>query len=330
MSLRFWRRFKIIPGVKINAHKSGLSLSVGPQGGQLTVGQSGVRVTGGLRGTGLFLSKKIVRKVSKSNANSIVCEDKVEYKMLESFMNAIDHLEIDNIDEVITILSDRQFNDIADVHNLLGWMYIQNEDYDNAIDAFTQALKMSDELGDLFDRLKMKITYTIPMQIGSEIEIDLHGDTHVEQVYISWLYAFHIDYLTKENLTDADMTESQVRQKLYKFYQSYGGVKSLTYALDIAIANDDHKDKEKAEEMLTAMAGIEDDFFITLFRAIVANELDKKQTALDFASELIRKKSIPLELRLKARGLRAGIYDDWEQDHLASKDREWIETMAGK
>lgn len=332
MPFRFWRRFKIIPGVKINAHKSGLSVSLGPQGGQLTIGGDGVRVTGGLQGTGLFMTKKIVRKISKSSSNSkqIVCQNKKEYKMFESFLNAIDHIESDYLDDAIQILQDKQFDGIADVQNLLGWMYIQTDDYDLAVNAFVAALKLSENIGELFNHLKIKITFGIPLRIGSEIHVDLENECDIEQIFISMMYAFHADYLTKENPTDKDMTEIQVRQKLYEFYEDHGGLKSFIYALDIAIAIDDHKDIRKSQELLNVMAGIEGDFFIMLFRSIVAIELNKKQAAIDFLSELIKKRSAPLELRLKARGLRADIYTDWDMEHLANKDREWVETMGGK
>ena len=332
MPFRFWRRFKIIPGVKVNAHKSGLSVSLGPQGSQMTLGADGIRITGGLQGTGLFMTKKIVRKISKSSSNSkeIVCQDKKEYKMFESFLNAIDHIESDYLDDAIQILQDKQFDGIADVYNLLGWMYIQTDNYDLAVDAFVTALKLSENIGELFNRLKVKITFGIPLQIGSEIHVDLESECDIEQIFISMMYAFHADYLTKENLTDKDMTEVQVRQKLYEFYENHGGIKTFIYAFDISIANGDHKDIEKSKELLNVMAGIEDDFFIMIFRSIVAIKLDKKQAAIDFLSELIKKRSAPLELRLKARGLRAGIYNDWEMEHLANKDREWVETMGGK
>ena len=59
MSLRFWRRFKILPGVTLNLSKSGPSVSVGPRGAKITVGPRGVRGTVGLPGTGLYYTKSM-------------------------------------------------------------------------------------------------------------------------------------------------------------------------------------------------------------------------------------------------------------------------------
>ena len=53
-NLRFWRRFKIFPGVYINISKSGLSISFGSRGYTLTFGKRGIRSTTGIPGSGLF------------------------------------------------------------------------------------------------------------------------------------------------------------------------------------------------------------------------------------------------------------------------------------
>jgi hypothetical protein len=57
MSLRFWRRIRIIPGLRMNLSRSGVSLSVGRKGMWYTAGPRGQRATLGLPGTGLFLTQ---------------------------------------------------------------------------------------------------------------------------------------------------------------------------------------------------------------------------------------------------------------------------------
>ena len=54
MGLRFYRRVRLIPGLRVNASRSGLSLSVGHRGAWYTIGPHGRRVTLGLPVTGLF------------------------------------------------------------------------------------------------------------------------------------------------------------------------------------------------------------------------------------------------------------------------------------
>ena len=53
MPFRFRRTFKILPGVKINVSKSGMSVTVGPKGYHLTFGKQGVRQTIDFPGEGL-------------------------------------------------------------------------------------------------------------------------------------------------------------------------------------------------------------------------------------------------------------------------------------
>lgn len=54
MPLRFYRRFPLIPGLRLNLSRSGPSISLGHRGFWYTVGPLGRRATVGLPGTGLF------------------------------------------------------------------------------------------------------------------------------------------------------------------------------------------------------------------------------------------------------------------------------------
>lgn len=58
MPFRFSRRISVIPGLRLNVSKSGVSASIGHRGAWYTVGSRGQRVTVGLPGTGLFWTQK--------------------------------------------------------------------------------------------------------------------------------------------------------------------------------------------------------------------------------------------------------------------------------
>ena len=53
MPFRFRRTFKILPGVKINLSKGGMSVTVGPRGYHLNFGKQGIRQTIDFPGAGL-------------------------------------------------------------------------------------------------------------------------------------------------------------------------------------------------------------------------------------------------------------------------------------
>jgi hypothetical protein len=59
MPIRFYKRLTLMPGVRVNLSKRGLSVSLGERGAWLTVGSSGARATVGLPGTGLSYTEKI-------------------------------------------------------------------------------------------------------------------------------------------------------------------------------------------------------------------------------------------------------------------------------
>jgi hypothetical protein len=52
MAFRFRRTIKIMPGLRLNVGKRGVSASVGVRGAHVTVGKTGTRSTVGLPGTG--------------------------------------------------------------------------------------------------------------------------------------------------------------------------------------------------------------------------------------------------------------------------------------
>ncbi len=54
MGFRLWRRVHLVPGLRANISRSGISLSIGHRGAWYTVGPRGRRVTLGLPGTGIF------------------------------------------------------------------------------------------------------------------------------------------------------------------------------------------------------------------------------------------------------------------------------------
>jgi hypothetical protein len=53
MGFRFFRRINVIPGIRLNVSKSGISTSVGGRGAWFTFGNRAPRATDGLPGTGI-------------------------------------------------------------------------------------------------------------------------------------------------------------------------------------------------------------------------------------------------------------------------------------
>ena len=60
MGIKFRKSIKIMPGVRINFSKSGMSTTIGPRGASVNIGPKGVYANAGIPGTGIYMREKIV------------------------------------------------------------------------------------------------------------------------------------------------------------------------------------------------------------------------------------------------------------------------------
>jgi hypothetical protein len=72
MGLRFHRVFSVLPGLRINVSKSGVSTSVGPRGADVNIGRHGVTTNAGIPGTGLSYRQKMGSRGSKLGILALV------------------------------------------------------------------------------------------------------------------------------------------------------------------------------------------------------------------------------------------------------------------
>jgi len=59
MGFRFQKRIRILPGVRINLSKSGVSTSLGPRGADMNIGKDGITTNAGIPGTGISYRQKL-------------------------------------------------------------------------------------------------------------------------------------------------------------------------------------------------------------------------------------------------------------------------------
>lgn len=69
MPTRFRKTFKILPGVKANVSKSGVSFTVGTKGHHLNFSKRGVRQTVGLPGSGISHTSYLVKNDTKPDTD---------------------------------------------------------------------------------------------------------------------------------------------------------------------------------------------------------------------------------------------------------------------
>ncbi len=72
MPIRFRRTFRVLPGVRVNVSRHGISTTVGPRGMHLTFNRYGVRQDVGVPGTGLseysYIARNNRRKAAEEEA----------------------------------------------------------------------------------------------------------------------------------------------------------------------------------------------------------------------------------------------------------------------
>lgn len=59
MGFRFRKSVRLMPGVRLNLSKGGISTSLGGRGGSINIGKRGVRATAGIPGSGLSYSQQL-------------------------------------------------------------------------------------------------------------------------------------------------------------------------------------------------------------------------------------------------------------------------------
>jgi hypothetical protein len=59
MGLRFRRSIKLVPGIRLNLSKSGVSASIGRRGATINISDKGTKATVGIPGTGISYSENV-------------------------------------------------------------------------------------------------------------------------------------------------------------------------------------------------------------------------------------------------------------------------------
>lgn len=169
MSLRFWQRVRLAPGVTLNLSKSTASLSFGPQGAKYTISPRGNRATVGLPGSGLFYTIHD-RKGQRARPATT---DKLS---LGFFRRLVTPLEEQNLVDGMRLLSQgdqgsalaalEKAKDIPDAAWMAGMMRLRQEDFATAKTHLEHALARLDDLGTLFEKYDIAPQADLPIADG--------------------------------------------------------------------------------------------------------------------------------------------------------------------
>lgn len=195
MAFRFFRRFRIAPGITLNLSKSGPSLSVGPRGAKVTVGRRGVRQTLGLPGTGLHYTQHTSwQKLGGRSGNQrpaaqpVPVETPAASRLNPGFfkrlfacgdeMALVDGLRAyteGNETEALSHLE--KVRHLADAAFLAGFLMLRQERYDDAITTLKLADQNHATLGQYFRKYGVAVTLDVPItdELVAHIQADRQG-----------------------------------------------------------------------------------------------------------------------------------------------------------
>ncbi len=330
MAFRFWRRFKIAPGIRLNLSKSGPSLSFGKRGAWFTVGPRGARATAGIPGTGMFWTKKISMgggNQSRAGSRRRDSDDKSIpdqltpgfFKRLmipagtESFIDGCRELVNGNLREALS--HSRGADGHVDGAFLHGMLALKEDQPAEAILAFEMALESHQELGQLFKKFQLDLTLELPVtpEFSTYVGPDLRG------VLIGLVEAYQMQGQLQKGIP--------ILKRLNK-----ESPEDLVVILSLAELLLESKPDATTLDDLDRLCYLEVndhpvEVAIHLMRARVLMEKGMPTAARVVATFALRKKkNRPVELLRALRVLRAGAYEGEGKRSQARK--EWQKLHA--
>lgn len=189
MSLRFFRRYRIAPGLSVNFSKSGGSLSFGPRGMKTTIGARGIRNTVGLPGAGLYYTKQYggksrSRKRAASQQASAPPRHPLELSRSErrrlskgerNLLDACRELLAGKEEAALSLVE--RAGGLADGHYLAGFLHLKRRNWTAAEKRLERAADKERELNKFFARFGIEISMTtaITEHISTSLAPDLRG-----------------------------------------------------------------------------------------------------------------------------------------------------------
>lgn len=176
MSLRFWRRVRLAPGVTLNLSKSTASLSVGPRGAKYTVSPRGNRSTVGIPGTGLFYTVQDRKTAAARSAPDT--RDKLSLGFFRRLITPpeekalVDGLRaLNEGDEATALRLLEGARELSDAAWMAGMIRLKREDLAQAKKHLEQALTRADQLGSYFAKYEITPQIELPIAQGVSAHI---------------------------------------------------------------------------------------------------------------------------------------------------------------
>jgi tetratricopeptide (TPR) repeat protein len=183
MAFRFFRRFRVAPGITLNLSKSGPSLSFGPRGAKMTIGSKGIRRTLGLPGTGLFYTEHSPwsssggrhRSSSRGGQPHVPVEDRLTLGFFKRLVTPRDERAfVDGLKafvqgrESCALKQFRASLNLGDSAFMAGFLALKKLRFQEALETLQLANQRHGSLGRLFGKYGVHVELVLP--ISRELE----------------------------------------------------------------------------------------------------------------------------------------------------------------
>lgn len=298
MGLRFFKRFKILPGVTLNMSKSGMSVSLGPRGAKYTIGPRGERITIGLPGTGLYytVQSKKPKKTPKirvgdydspgidytepkptRNYNPIVKFNPIQRLLyptyINEFVNAFVSIAKEDYEEAFEHA--KKSAKVPDGSFLAAYIAIQLDNLEVAESYMREAIKKPRELGLLLEKVNFPFVAMFPIATG--ITYPLEGIMEESAfLFLSALAVNKGDYQEALSLIDSAIRIGENRNalKVYKtkilIKSNPDSVESLENILWLKEVLRNQPDEDS--DLKTGISEIVTNYNATLTRDVIDNQ----------------------------------------------------------
>ena len=192
MGLRFYKSFKILPGVRMNVSKSGISWTLGSKAVKLNTGKRGTYLNLSIPKTGISWRERLDNKISKNKASTSKVDSS---KQNEENKAIIEQYKKEN-DYIINL---HKYTD--DV--------VTREDFINHLNEVEG------------DSLKKSLQLVID---GDKSTLDALIENYINSIELP--YEFSIDYEVENNILfiDLDLPEIETFNSKYPGLSSYGDI----------------------------------------------------------------------------------------------------------
>ena len=325
MSLRFFKRIRLLPGVSLNLSKSGASLSFGPRGAKVTVGPRGIRKTVGLPGTGISYTTQRSwggKKAAPQKPPTVDPAAALEPGFFERLtMSDSEQALLAGLQELLRADEAAAFarfseSDRPDAAFLAGFLALAAGDAEQAESFLLRALRQEQELGSNFARygLSLELELAVTGTITAAIERPSAKAAKlalVEAYQARQKFSEAIDLLLE--LQEREPEEPVIRLSLAE--------------LLFELALDSDTETELLEEVVRLGSGVKNDSAaaagVLYYQARALRELGLTEQAVEQFSALLRKTADRPEELLKAiRYERALAWDELGKSADCRKDLE--------